>query len=178
MTILVEASDDPTRARLISEDHKYRCAIGAGGATTTKREGDQCTPQGDWSLRRVFYRPDRASAPKTAQPLVKIEPSMGWCDNPDDPDRYNRLITLPYAGSHEALWRDDALYDIVVELGYNDDPPIPGLGSAIFMHVARPGYAPTQGCVALDKDDLRALLETLETDAVISIRSAAATRAG
>ena len=177
MTLYVEASDDPSRARLFLGNLDYRCAIGAGGATNAKREGDQCTPLGNWSLRRVFYRPDRTVAPTTAQPLVMIEPSMGWCDDPDDSEFYNQLISLPHEGSHEMLWRQDALYDIIVELGYNDDPPVPGLGSAIFMHVARPDYAPTQGCVALRIDDLRALLEQLEADATITIRSATSAEA-
>jgi L,D-peptidoglycan transpeptidase YkuD (ErfK/YbiS/YcfS/YnhG family) len=172
MTLIVETSDDPTRARLLIHDQEYRCAIGAGGATNAKREGDQCTPLGDWRLRRVFYRQDRVIALKTAQPLVVITGSMGWCDDPRDSKQYNRLVTLPYAGSHETLWREDGLYDIVVELGYNDDPPVPGLGSAIFMHVARPDFAPTQGCVALRLDDLRALLEHLEAGAIMTIRLA------
>lgn len=173
MTIIVETSDDPTHARLFHGSREYRCAIGANGVTDTKREGDQCTPLGDWRLRRVFYRPDRLDAPRTAQPLLALKASLGWCDDPKDPKHYNRLITLPYEGSHETLWRDDGLYDIVVELGYNDDPPVPGLGSAIFMHVARPDYAPTQGCVALRMDNLRVILERLKADAVMTIRAPA-----
>lgn len=172
MAIIVEVSIDPTNARLLLGSLDFRCAIGARGATEVKREGDQCTPLGDWSLRRVFYRPDRVAAPETNQPLIKLEPSMGWCDDPKDPERYNRLVSLPYDGSHETLWRDDGLYDLVVELGYNDDPPVPGLGSAIFMHVARPNYAPTQGCVALRIEDLLALLARLEADPTMTIRPA------
>lgn len=170
MDIVVEVSEDPTQARLIVGDLICRCAIGAGGATLDKREGDQRTPLGTWALRRVFYRPDRMTAPLTRQSVVEIDPSMGWSDDPNDPAWYNRLVTLPYMGSHETLWREDGLYDIVVELGYNDDPPVPGLGSAIFMHIARPDYGPTQGCVALRLDDLRNLLGSLEVDASMTIR--------
>jgi L,D-peptidoglycan transpeptidase YkuD (ErfK/YbiS/YcfS/YnhG family) len=170
MTILVTASGDPTAAKLSFGDLEYRCAIGAGGAVQDKREGDRATPLGVWPLRRVFYRPDRTAAPNTRQRVISIERPMGWSDDADDPVHYNRLISLPYPGSHEVLWRDDDLYDIVVELGYNDDPPVAGLGSAIFLHVARPDYVPTQGCVALRIDDLRALLAALDPDETLAIR--------
>lgn len=143
--------------RLQAGSASYRCALGAAGVTQAKREGDKATPAGCFPLRRVFYRPDRVGPPKTALPVTAIGPSDGWCDDPADP-RYNRPVALPYPASHEALWRADHVYDIVVELGYNDNPPVPGRGSAIFMHVARPGYAPTEGCVALALADLEAVL--------------------
>ena len=81
------------------------------------------------------------------------QPEDGWCDSPEDP-AYNRPVRLPYAASCETLQRQDELYDIVVILGHNDAPPVPGLGSAIFLHCAKPGYPPTLGCVALAKEDL------------------------
>ena len=81
----------------------------------------------------------------------------GWCDDPAD-ENYNRLVTLPYKASHEQLRRDDGLYDVIVVLGYNDIPVIPGKGSAIFLHVATAGFSPTEGCVALARDDLLAVL--------------------
>jgi L,D-peptidoglycan transpeptidase YkuD (ErfK/YbiS/YcfS/YnhG family) len=104
-------------------------------------------------LRRVLYRADRLSLPPTALPTAAIEPGDGWCDDPASPD-YNRQVRLPIAASHEHLWRLDEIYDIVVVLGHNDDPPVAGAGSAIFLHVARPDYAPTQGCVAVARADL------------------------
>lgn len=158
MTIIVRASDDPTNARLRFRDLEFRCAIGAGGTTSKKREGDQCTPLGTWPLRRVFYRPDKPPRPDTRLPRIPMTPTMGWSDDPADPPHYNRLVELPYPHGHEVLWRDDRVYDIVVELGYNDNPPVIGRGSAIFMHVAKPDFAPTAGCVALATDDLRHLL--------------------
>ena len=87
----------------------------------------------------------------------EIAPDDGWCDAPDDA-AYNRPVKLPYPASAERMWRDDGLYDLVVVLGYNDDPPEAGRGSAIFLHLARPDYAPTQGCVALARPDLEAVL--------------------
>jgi L,D-peptidoglycan transpeptidase YkuD (ErfK/YbiS/YcfS/YnhG family) len=172
MAICVTASGDPRDARLTFGDLHCRCAIGAGGVAEAKREGDQRTPLGTWAFRRVFYRPDRIAAPRTRQRLVPIDPTMGWSDDPRDPEHYNRLVPLPYPGSHETLWRDDHLYDIVVELGYNDDPPVPGLGSAIFMHVARPDYGPTQGCVALQLDELVSLLAAADRNESVTIRRA------
>jgi L,D-peptidoglycan transpeptidase YkuD (ErfK/YbiS/YcfS/YnhG family) len=136
-----------------------RSALGRSGviAAADKREGDGATPLGDWPIRRVLYRPDRGPPPITALPLQPITPDDGWCDAPDDP-AYNRPVLLPYPASAERLWRDDDLYDRVVVLAHNDDPPVPGLGSCIFLHVARPGYGPTEGCIALAREDLDALL--------------------
>lgn len=138
----------------------YRCALGKGGCKpeADKREGDGATPVGRYPLRQVLYRPDRLVAPpQTRLPSRALGPEDGWCDDPADP-AYNRPVLLPYAASHEKLWRDDHIYDVIVTLGHNDDPPIPGMGSAIFLHVARPGYAGTEGCVALALSDLLELL--------------------
>lgn len=132
---------------------RYRCAIGRGGVAADKREGDGATPIGAWPLRRLHYRPDRVVAPETEVTLRAISQDDGWCDDPADA-AYNRLIKLPYPAGHEKMWREDALYDLVGELGYNDAPPVAGAGSAIFLHVARPDYGPTEGCVALAKPDL------------------------
>ena len=134
--------------------------LGKGGVkpSADKREGDGASPIGVWPIRRVLYRPDRGPAPKTSLPLEAIRPEDGWCDAPEDVN-YNRPVKHPYPASAERLWREDDLYDIVVVLGHNDDPPKAGLGSAIFMHLAKPDYAPTEGCVALAKADLERLLE-------------------
>jgi L,D-peptidoglycan transpeptidase YkuD (ErfK/YbiS/YcfS/YnhG family) len=170
MTIVVTVSEDITAAKLVFHDLEYRCCIGAGGATSDKREGDQCTPLGVWPLRRVFYRPDRTAAPITRQPIISMDKFMGWSDDSKDTEHYNRLVSLPYPGGHETLWRDDNVYNIVVELGYNDDPPVPGLGSAIFLHVAQPDFAPTQGCVALCASDLLELLSRIGPDESLTIQ--------
>ncbi len=138
--------------------NQVRCAIGHGGIRAEKREGDGATPAGTFPLRRVMIRPDRLEAPKTGLPVRTLDSADGWCDDPGD-DAYNQLVELPFSASHEILWRDDAIYDVIVEVGYNDDPVKPGLGSAIFVHVARPGFEPTEGCVALALDDLLRLLE-------------------
>ncbi|WP_374575072.1 L,D-transpeptidase [Phenylobacterium sp.] len=140
-------------------DRMTRCALGKGGvvAAADKREGDGASPLGVWTIRRVLYRPDREAPPKTGLPVQPIAPHDGWCDTPGDP-AYNRPVRLPYPASAEAMWRDDHVYDLVAILAHNDDPPVSPMGSAIFLHLARPDYAPTEGCVALSRDDLLALL--------------------
>lgn len=150
---------------------QFRCALGKGGVRpeAEKREGDGATPLGRYPLRRVFYRADRLAAPQTGLPRQALTPQDGWCDDPLDP-AYNRLVTLPYAASHEKLWREDPVYDVIVVLGHNDDPPVPGLGSAIFLHVARPDYSGTEGCVALALPDLLALLAVLRPATQIEMR--------
>jgi L,D-peptidoglycan transpeptidase YkuD (ErfK/YbiS/YcfS/YnhG family) len=136
------------------------CALGRAGIVASKREGDGGTPAGVFPLRRVFWRPDREIAPSTELPASALTPQDGWCDDPKDP-AYNTRVQLPVSASHEDMWRADGLYDLLAVIGYNDDPPIPGAGSAIFLHVAgreagKP--APTAGCVALALPDLRAVL--------------------
>lgn len=106
----------------------------------------------------MLYRPDRGAAPCTSLVVQPIAPDDGWCDAPGDA-AYNRSVKMTYPASGEAMWREDGLYDlVVVVVGHNDDPPIPGLGSAIFLHLARSDYPPTKGCVALSRPVLEALL--------------------
>jgi L,D-peptidoglycan transpeptidase YkuD (ErfK/YbiS/YcfS/YnhG family) len=136
---------------------RMRCALGRGGISAQKREGDGATPAGAFVMRQLLYRPDRRPLPPTALPSKAIAPTDGWCDAPADP-AYNRPVHLPYPASAETLWRDDHLYDLLVVLGYNDDPVVPGQGSAIFLHLAKPDYGPTEGCVALNREDLVAVL--------------------
>jgi L,D-peptidoglycan transpeptidase YkuD (ErfK/YbiS/YcfS/YnhG family) len=136
--------------------------------TTEKGEGDGATPAGALPLRRLLYRPDRMAAPATRLPAVPLAPDDGWCDDPDD-RLYNQAVKLPYGGRHETLWRDDGLYDVVVVLGHNDDPPRPGMGSAIFLHVASPDYGPTEGCVALALHDLLEVVAGCGTEAWLRV---------
>lgn len=151
---------------LVSADGRLRfgsetvpCALGRSGvvAGRDKREGDGATPAGRWPLRRVLYRPDRLPAPETALPVQALTPTDGWCDAPGDPN-YNRPVILPYPASCEDLWREDHVYDIIVILGHNDDPVIESLGSAIFFHLARDHYTPTEGCVAVARPDMLRIL--------------------
>jgi L,D-peptidoglycan transpeptidase YkuD (ErfK/YbiS/YcfS/YnhG family) len=114
----------------VSADHRLNwngrdicCALGRSGILFDKREGDGGTPVGAWSLRRVFYRPDRVAKPDSALNVSALSPADGWCDDPAHPD-YNRFITLPHPASCETMWREDGLYDVVVILGHNDDPPV------------------------------------------------------
>ncbi len=145
-----------------------RCAIGRGGIAIKHREGDGVTPRGKFPIRKLLYRPDRLCRPQTALPTEAIEPDDGWCDAPGDPN-YNRPVKRPYPASSEAMWREDHLYDLVALLGFNDDPVVDGGGSAIFLHVARDDYGPTEGCVALGLADLLDVLCTLTPGATLEI---------
>lgn len=147
-----------------------RAVIGRSGriAAELKREGDGATPMGAWPVRRALWREDRLVRPDTALVLDPIGPDDGWCDDPEDP-AYNRPVRLPWPGRCETLTREDGLYDIVVVLGHNDGPPVPGLGSAIFLHCASPDYRPTEGCIAIARDDLAALLKALKAGDVVEV---------
>ncbi|CAA7622724.1 Protein conserved in bacteria [Magnetospirillum sp. LM-5] len=136
---------------------RIACRLGRSGIIVDKREGDGATPVGAWPLRRALYRPDRLARPVTGLEVAEIGPADGWCDDSAHPD-YNRSVELPHPARCEKMWRDDHLYDVVVVLGHNDDPPVAGRGSAIFLHVADPEGKPTEGCVAIDLADLLDLL--------------------
>ncbi|MCA3255215.1 MAG: L,D-transpeptidase family protein [Alphaproteobacteria bacterium] len=145
------------------------CAIGKGGArpAADKREGDGATPLGVWPLRAALLRPDRVTAPATALPWRWIRPDDGWSDGAGDP-AYNRPVRHPHAFSAERLWRDDGLYDVILVLGHNDAPPVAGMGSAIFWHCWADAK-PTEGCVAIDKAELLALLPKLAAGMPVDI---------
>ena len=152
---------------------RVRCALGKSGVrpAADKREGDLASPAGVWLIRRVLYRPDKGAAPRTALPVAALAPDDGWCDAPDDAN-YNRPVKLPHPGSYETMWREDDLYDLVVVLGHNDDPPAPKMGSCIFLHLARPQYLATEGCVAVTREDLEELLAGAKPGDAIEIKEA------
>lgn len=143
--------------KLIFNEKTYTCSIGKNGFTTTPKEGAQCTPIGDFPLRECWYRADRLSAPVTGLQLKSIQQDDGWCDAPEHPD-YNLHVKLPFSASHENLWRADHTYDIIIPIGFNDTDIVPGKGSAIFFHLAKPAYTPTLGCVAVALDDMLEIL--------------------
>lgn len=146
-----------------------RCAIGRGGINLHKQEGDGVSPIGDWEMRYILYRPDKMTAPLSGLPIFPISKDDGWCDASADPN-YNKAIKLPYDASHEIMWRDDNLYDVVVVLGHNDSPPAAGKGSAIFFHVAKADYGPTEGCIALPIETLLDILKDCKIGDKLSIR--------
>lgn len=147
----------------------YACALGPAGVARSKREGDGATPAGIFPLRTVWYRADQIERPTTALPLQETQPSDGWCDAPEDPN-YNRAIEFPYGASAERMWRNDGVYDLVVVIGHNDEPVVRGNGSAIFMHIANPEFGPTEGCIALRREDLLTLVNILTRDSTIEIQ--------
>jgi L,D-peptidoglycan transpeptidase YkuD (ErfK/YbiS/YcfS/YnhG family) len=172
--VRVRAAAGATVGTLAVQDLAFACALGGAGIVARKAEGDRATPEGRFALREVFWRPDRGPAPATGLPCSPLAPDDGWCDDPADP-AYNRRVRRPYLGRHEALWREDGLYDLLAVIGWNDAPPVPHRGSAIFLHVAASGpfgLEPTAGCVALALADLRAVLALCAPDTRIDIAPA------
>lgn len=150
-------SPSRTQGRLRCGNLILRCSLGRSGITSRKREGDGATPRGAFRFERVYFRPDAALRPRTGLPLRAIRADDGWCDAADDPN-YNRPVTHPYPKSAERLWRTDRLYDAMAVIDYNRRPRKRRAGSAIFLHVAPPGYLPTEGCIALSRADLLKVL--------------------
>lgn len=170
--LVVYSKDNVYEASLNGKS--YRCAVGKNGLISqeNKVEGDGCTPIGTFPLRRLFYRPDiyEPHQIKTELHTFPIKNYHGWCDDPTHPS-YNTLVDIRELGlcvNHERLWRDFA-YDLVIEVGYNDDPIIPGKGSAIFIHLARENYTGTEGCIAFSENDLRRVISHMSLSSTMTI---------
>ena len=172
--IKVRAPKGATSGTLHFKGGKYRCVLGRSGIVHPKHEGDGGTPAGTFPLREVRYRADRVPQPKTGLTTIKTNPTDGWCDEAADP-AYNRLVRMPYESDAEIMWREDNVYDVLAVIGTNDAPPVPGAGSAIFLHVARAGadgtLLPTAGCIAMKEDDLLAVLAGCKLGTMIDIRT-------
>jgi L,D-peptidoglycan transpeptidase YkuD (ErfK/YbiS/YcfS/YnhG family) len=166
---VVRRAPGDARRALVALAHGVRpAALGRGGIRALKREGDGGTPLGRFAVRQVLYRADRIARPRTKLPVRAIRADDGWCEDPADRN-YNRLVTLAPPSRADRLTRADHLYDLIIVLGYNDRPRIRGKGSAIFVHLARPGYAPTAGCIALSRHDLTMLLAALRRGSSIMV---------
>lgn len=167
MTVYVASA---SRKQLQGSDFTATCAIGRSGVTAAqdKTEGDGMSPLGCWRVRRAYWRADRLDRLETSLVIDPIRSDDGWCDAPGDP-AYNQPVRLPYPASCETMTREDGLYDLVVVLGHNDDPPRPGLGSAIFLHCASPDFKPTEGCVAIERSRLIELVGRLTSQDWIEI---------
>ena len=165
---VVTLSAASKRGRLQIGPLQFPCGLGRSGCRVRKREGDGATPAGRWLVLGVLFRADRVRRPRTPLPARSIRAPDGWCDDPLDRN-YNRPVRHPYPASAEHLWRQDGLYDVVVVLGHNHRPRVRGGGSAIFMHVARSGHAPTEGCIALQRGHLLRLLERLGRGSAVQV---------
>jgi len=165
---LRRAPGNPREGRLALAHGVRRAALGRSGVAALKREGDGTTPLGRFPIRQVLYRADRVMRSRTQFPIHAIRASDGWCEDPTHRS-YNRLVKLSPKSGADRLTRDDHLYDLILVLGHNDRPRVKGRGSAIFVHLARSGYAPTAGCIALSRHDLLMLLAQLRRGSAICV---------
>ena len=147
---------------------KFRCTLGKAGIKKKIMEGDNITPKGIFKIIKIYYRPDKIKEIKTLIKKIKIKKNMGWCD--DIKSRfYNQQIKLPVKYSHEKLYRNDNLYDLIEVLNYNIDPIIKNKGSAIFLHIAKNSYQETKGCIALKKKHLIEIISKIKKNTKIKI---------
>lgn len=145
-----------------------RCALGKGGISAFKREGDGATPQARMRVLGGYVRRDRRVVAPDRIGLKPVAAADGWCDADGDRN-YNRPVRLPYPASAETLRRADRLYDVCIVLDWNIRPRRRGAGSAIFLHIARPGHAPTEGCIALSARDMTRLLPHLTRSTTVIV---------
>ena len=158
-----------TRGWLTAGSQAWPVALGRGGILANKREGDGGTPRGRYRLLRLWWRADRGTRPATSLPVRRIIPDDAWCEDPAD-RRYNRPVKLSPSSPGDRLTRADHLYDLIIEIDHNTRPRTARRGSAVFIHISRPGMTPTAGCVAMPKPRLRQLLGRLGPRTHIVIR--------
>ena len=163
MTILIK-----NKETLIFDDFKFRCSIGKKGLTKNKIEGDKKTPVGIFKIGNLYFRNDRYKKPDTKIKCIPIKKNMGWCDNPNDKQNYNKLIKIKKNIKYEKLYRKDNKYDFLIPIQYNTKKIILGKGSAIFIHLTN-NYGNTLGCIALKKKDLLILLKLINKNTKIKI---------
>ena len=147
---------------------KFRCAIGKAGIKKKEKEGDNITPKGIFKITNIYYRSDKIKNIATPIKIIKIKKNMGWCDDPESRN-YNKEIKIPNNFSYEKLYRNDNIYDLIIVLSYNISPTIKNKGSAIFIHIAKNKYLPTEGCVALKKNHLIKILKEIKSNTLIKI---------
>ncbi len=158
----------PSQGLLNAGGTVFPCALGRGGITANKREGDGGTPLAAMRILSGYFRKDHFRGRLTRLKMTPIDAALGWCEVPDDRN-YNRPVRLPYAASHEHMLREDRLYDACLVLDWNISPRLRGRGSAIFFHLARPGFTPTQGCVAVTAKAMARLLPLLSDRTVLKV---------
>ena len=163
MTILVK-----NKHSLQIDEFKFKCCIGKKGLTKNKKEGDKKTPKGIFEIENLYYRKDRLEKPITALKCIEIEKDMGWCDDINIPEKYNRRIKIEKKIKHEKLKRKDYKYDLLIPIKYNFNKPITGLGSCIFIHLTK-NFKPTAGCIALYKNDFLIMLKIIKKNTKIKI---------
>ena len=149
-------------------NYKAKCAVGKRGISIKKKEGDLITPKGTFKIREIFYRKDRVQNLKTRLKKTAITKNMGWCDDPKS-KKYNKLIYFPFKHSAEKLYRRENIYDIILVLNFNMNPVKKNKGSAIFIHVAKKSFQPTQGCIALNKFELIKMVKSIKINTIVKI---------
>ena len=154
---------------LNSDLGRFACAVGRAGLTTNKIEGDHKTPVGEFKFTKIYYRKDRLGEMIFQIPFANIRENDGWCDDPKS-KLYNQHIQFPFDASAERLFRDDDLYDIICVLNYNTNPIVPGKGSAIFLHICKPNFAGTEGCVAIEKKNILKLANLIDFNTKLIIK--------
>tara|TARA_Y200000002_G_scaffold353968_1_gene333863 strand:+ start:788 stop:1279 length:492 start_codon:yes stop_codon:yes gene_type:complete len=162
MTIILKNKDT-----LVFDDFYFKCSIGKKGLSKGKREGDLKTPKGNFDIDCLYYRSDRIKKPKTKLKTKVIKKNMGWCNDINN-KKYNRIIKVSKKIKHEKMYRIDHKYDLVIPIKYNFKKPIPGRGSAIFLHLTK-NYNFTAGCVALSLNDFLILLKLVNKKTKIRI---------
>ena len=150
------------------DDFYFKCSIGKNGLSKKKVEGDKKTPKGTFGIEHLYYRKDRIELPKTYLKTIQIKPYMGWSDDVNFRNKYNKLIKINKNIRHEKLFRNDYKYDLLIPIKYNFNKSIPGKGSCIFIHLTN-NYKPTAGCIAVQKKDFLIMIKLIKKNTKIKI---------
>ena len=154
---------------LLYKGYKLKCSFGKLGLSRNKKEGDFTTPKGLFKLGLLYYRKDRVKLTKCLIKKKIIKKNMGWCDDSKS-KKYNQEISFPFKYNAEKFYRKDNIYDILINIKYNHFPIVKNKGSAIFLHLSKKNYKPTNGCVGIKKKDFLKILPLINDKTKILIK--------
>lgn len=140
----------------------YPARLGRSGLSADRREGDGTTPTGTFRIGRTMY--GNEPNPGVRFRYRQLRCGDWWNEDPDSPT-YNSFQHVPcgkqppFGGASEGMWEQPRPYPFLAVFEFNMRPVVPGRGSGMFLHAQTGG--PTNGCVSLRKEELRAVLRWL-----------------
>lgn len=159
-TVVVESKENGKWVQKLS------CAAYVGRAGIGDAyEGSTLTPSGDFGITGAFgIRPNPASK----MSYLQVTNAHYWCG---DPSYYNQLIDInqkPHYCWGEHLIDYPGAYDYGMFMDYNTNPVVYGKGSAFFLHCF-PRAPYTAGCIAVSRDNMIRIIQTVRPNARICI---------
>jgi L,D-peptidoglycan transpeptidase YkuD (ErfK/YbiS/YcfS/YnhG family) len=123
-----------------------------------KVEGDGKSPTGIFKLGKLFSYEKQLNTLLENQQTTKDDK---WIDDVNSPDYNKHIIGATEAKSYENLLLNSDAYKYCTVIEYNTNPVVKGKGSAIFFHLAVKPTSFTSGCVAIEEEYMKLMVNWL-----------------